>query len=482
MIEKKNLYNTFGIFLVFHLIVWTLIPTFSNVNLPLDTIEALAWGSNLQWGFNKHPPLSAFIVELIHVVFGSNDWVFYALSQVCIIVAFVFVWKLSLEIFKNKIYSLISVFILESIYFYNFTTPEFNVNICQLPFSALTIYYFWKGINNNKLLDWTLFGIFSALGFLSKYLFAYLIITLLIFFIFEYSNYKRSFFYYAFSLAISFIIISPHIKWLVDNDFITIFYGFNRTGLISSSFPEITEQLSSANSNFSSNLENVDMKLKNHVINPVIFIFKQLGILIPFFLLSFSLIKKFKLNLKLKNKKTFFLLSINLIPLLLILATAIITGAKIRTMWMTPFYLFLGILIIHLFEKNINKKNFKRFIATFLFFLILSPVTYFTISITDKTKRTDYPGKEISRLVQNKWDDNFRNEIEIVIGDEWYAGNLSYHLPSRPKWTQNLKNSILKVGVNEGVVYTGNPEILKKVCPGVFGVIRPVGYCMIGQK
>ena len=43
-------------------------------------------------------------------------------------------------------------------------------------------------------------------------------------------------------------------------------------------------------------------------------------------------------------------------------------------------------------------------------------------------KRTDYPGKEISRLVQNKWDENFVNEIKIVIGDEWSAGNLSYHL------------------------------------------------------
>ena len=49
-------------------------------------------------------------------------------------------------------------------------------------------------------------------------------------------------------------------------------------------------------------------------------------------------------------------------------------------------------------------------------------------------------------------------------------------------YSNQAKNSILKVGVNEGVVYTGNPEILKKVCPGVFGVIRPVGYCMIGQK
>ena len=59
---------------------------------------------------------------------------------------------------------------------------------------------------------------------------------------------------------------------------------------------------------------------------------------------------------------------------------------------------------------------------------------------------------------------------------------MSYHLNSRPKWTQSLKSSILRVGVNEGVIYTGNPQILKKVCPGVFGVIRPVGYCMIGQK
>ena len=40
MIEKKKLSNIFAIFLFFHLTVWTLIPSLSNVNLPLDTIEA----------------------------------------------------------------------------------------------------------------------------------------------------------------------------------------------------------------------------------------------------------------------------------------------------------------------------------------------------------------------------------------------------------------------------------------------------------
>ena len=90
--------------------------------------------------------------------------------------------------------------------------------------------------------------------------------------------------------------------------------------------------------------------------------------------------------------------------------------------------------------------------------------------------------EEISRLVQDKWDNNFTNEIKIVVGDEWSAGNLSYHLTSRPTWYNELKNKSFNIGEDQGVIYTGNPKILKRVCPGVFGTIRPVGYCMIGRK
>ena len=65
IINNKNIDNLFYIYVTSHLIVWTLIPTVTNHNLPLDTIEALAWGSNLDWGFNKHPPMSAFYSEVI---------------------------------------------------------------------------------------------------------------------------------------------------------------------------------------------------------------------------------------------------------------------------------------------------------------------------------------------------------------------------------------------------------------------------------
>ena len=149
---------------------------------------------------------------------------------------------------------------------------------------------------------------------------------------------------------------------------------------------------------------------------------------------------------------------------------------------MTPFYLFLGTLIIYIFKSQINIKKLKSFVSIFVTLFIFSPFAYSYISITQTDKRTDYPGKEIARLVQNKWDDNFRNEIKIVIGDEWFAGNLSYHLNSRPMWMYSLKNEASTLEWNEGVIYTGNPQVLKQVCPGVFGTIKPVGYCMIGLK
>ena len=51
LLNKKNIYSLFYIFIITHLFLWTLVPSLTNNNLPLDTIEHLAWGSNLDWSF-----------------------------------------------------------------------------------------------------------------------------------------------------------------------------------------------------------------------------------------------------------------------------------------------------------------------------------------------------------------------------------------------------------------------------------------------
>ena len=413
LLNKKNINNVFYIFIITHLILWTLTPSLTNNNLPLDTIEALAWGSNLDWGFNKHPPASAFFPEVFYQIFGTQDWAYYLLSQIFVIIAFTFVFKFSEELFKNKTLGLISVLLLEGIYFYNFTTPEFNVNVCQLPFWALCVYYSWKLFDKKQVTfkDCFWLGVFAAIGFLSKYLFIYLLIAidLLFFYVIFIKKYQKFDFKYLISKEVFIVLLVPHLIWLTNNDYVTIDYGLARTGLENSS-------------------------LLDHIIYPLIFLGKQIGILIPFFIMSFFLVKKFKFKISLKDKKLLFLIFINLVPIGLMFLTSMLTGSKIRTMWMTPFYLFFGVLIVYIFQAQINLKKLNGFISVFLVLFIFSPFAYAYISITKTDKRTDYPGKEVSIKTQYAWDQNHKEPINIVLGDEWYAGNLSYHLKSRPVW------------------------------------------------
>ena len=73
---------------------------------------------------------------------------------------------------------------------------------------------------------------------------------------------------------------------------------------------------------------------------------------------------------------------------------------------------------------------------------ILSPFAYVYISITQTDKRTDYPGKLIAKEIQKKWDNKYKSKISFVAGDEWVAGNLSYHLKSRPDWEGNIEDNL----------------------------------------
>ena len=123
-------------------------------------------------------------------------------------------------------------------------------------------------------------GIFSALGFLSKYLFIYLLISLILLFIYlVYFLKDRKFdFKYLISIEVFLVLLIPHIIWLFNNEFITLTYGLERAGVEN---PNIID----------------------HVKFPVIFLIKQIGILIPFLILIFLLIKKIKINLNTKDKK-----------------------------------------------------------------------------------------------------------------------------------------------------------------------------------
>ena len=412
--EKKFFY----LLCLYHLIIWTVIPYFSNRNLPLDVIEALAWGQDFDLGYSKHPPLSAWIPGLFFKIFGNKDWIYYLLSQVFIVISFVFLWELSSFFLKKKIQILLSILTLEGIAFFTFETPQFNVNICQIPLWIGTVYFFFKSIKNNKITDWIFLGTFSALGFLTKYIFAYLLISLFFYLIFISSNKKRINFNFLYALLTFFLITAPHFQWLIQNDFTTIYYALKRGGLN-------------------------EVGIYNHLLNPFKFLINQITVILPFLLLIYFLIKKVKIKIPLNDEKFIFLIFTFLLPFLLILITSLITGSRVRTMWMIPFYSLIGIFFIFLYQNHLNFKKLKNFHILLILFLIVSPTLYSLRSIY-LDSRTGYEGKKIALQIEKEWKTISADNISNVGFSEWYAGNLSYQLSNRPKVFLEENNNFYK--------------------------------------
>ena len=113
----------------------------------------------------------------------------------------------------------------------------------------------------------------------------------------------------------------------------------------------------------------------------------------------FLIVSTFKAKINFKDKKLIFLIAINIVPIILMFLTSLFMGIKIRTMWMTPFYLFIGVLFVYIFQKKIAFKKLKYFILYF--------------DKTDNFKKVLFrPGFAIQARELTQLQSNLQNQIE----------------------------------------------------------------------
>ena len=165
-------------FIILHLIVWTLLPVISHPNMPIDASETITWGHEWQLGYERHPPLAAWLAETAVALSGNKLWSYFLLSQLCIVIGFWAVWSLAQE-WLNHSRSVIAVVLLEGVYYYNFTSPEFNPNVLLLGLWPLTILAFRHALVSNNIKYWLACGLLAGLSILAKYHTAFLLISML---------------------------------------------------------------------------------------------------------------------------------------------------------------------------------------------------------------------------------------------------------------------------------------------------------------
>ena len=211
--EQPPIVRFLFLVLLLQLVLWTLVPALLYTILPLDSLEAVAWGSGFSLGNAKHPPLTGWLAGLAVAATGHADWPVYLLSQLCVTGGIVCIYLLARE-FLGREESALAALSQEFIFYYNITTPEFNVNLPTMLLWPMAALFLVRACRRDLLRDWILLGVSAGLCFLCKYysilLFAAFGVYLLT------AKDRRRLFLHAgpwIAAASGVLVILPHVMW-----------------------------------------------------------------------------------------------------------------------------------------------------------------------------------------------------------------------------------------------------------------------------
>ena len=162
--EKRAFY----IFLAVHFMVWSCIGLIRTV-LPTDALEGIYWGSFMDFGTPKHPPLFGWLAYLTYIPFKC-DYIVYFVSQLFVTLGFIYIYRLA-KYFLDENKAILSVVILEGCWAYSYITGYYGFNpdvIILFTLPAIS-YYFCRCTDENKGIDWLKLGLLVGFSFLNKY-------------------------------------------------------------------------------------------------------------------------------------------------------------------------------------------------------------------------------------------------------------------------------------------------------------------------
>jgi 4-amino-4-deoxy-L-arabinose transferase-like glycosyltransferase len=404
-------------FLVLHVLVWWLLPALLQHNLPLDVIEQLAWGREWQIVYFKHPPLPAWILESIAVVFGRWAPAMYLAGPLASALALLAVWRLGCEVLGRR-RALLAMLAQECVLYFTFFTPEFNHNVVLLPLWAAIGLAGYRAIFNNG--SWVLLGALMALGMLGKYTTALLLVSLLGLAVFHPAFRKLWTTWGPYiAVGVALLLLLPHLIGLWRIDFAPFFFPFARAPAAHHWY--------------------------DHIIYPLQFSAAQLGGVAPALLAMALLSWRREGEALFDGQQTplaaevrAYLWTITWGPAALAVAASFILGLHLKDMWGSPMWCFIGLFVMAEAVGPITTGGLQRFAIAWAS-ILLAVAGVFAIQQTigsylmRRPTRGQFPGRELAAAVEQRWHEVVgRAPLAIVAGDVWLAGSIAFYSQERP--------------------------------------------------
>ncbi len=404
------------IIICLYLLIWTLAPTLLASSVALDVSEGINWGSEWQWGYYKHPPLSSWVLYSFYTIFaklGMGVFGAYLLSQICVGITLYCNYQLGKLVWSKQVGVLGSILTM-GVFYYTYPTLEFNHNIAQFPiWSGLTL-AFYLAVTQNRWSHWLWVALLGGIGMLTKYSVIFLLLPMALYLLYPlHSHYTQKFQLLKSAkpwvcAILMLIIFSPHLSWLITNDWLPLSYAQDRgrnTSWLTSHFSWVS------------------------------FTASQLLIHIPLLIIVFFQKKhlykltKYKQGLT-KNQKLIWYLWLS--PLLILWIISLVFGVKLKDMWGMPMWGLSGLIAASFVLPNkFNQVISKMTISIVIWLLSISilMMTYlaFGHQLRDKPSRMDWNEQAIAAQAKQTWQKYSRCELDSISGDRWLTALVALH-------------------------------------------------------
>lgn len=214
-------------FAIAHAVLWTIILVNLKAaqDVHMDVAEAFAWGQKFQLGYGKHPPLSGWVAGLWFALFPVTNWSTYALAMTVVSLGMVISWFTALRVVDRRRAFLVVVML--ALYpIFNFKGFKYNPDLLQLVTLPLVVLAYLNAFEKCTARSGRWLGIAGALALMTKYWVLTMIgaVGLAALIHPDRLRYLKSPAPWV-AILVMFILMSPHLIWLKQVDFVPLTYA-----------------------------------------------------------------------------------------------------------------------------------------------------------------------------------------------------------------------------------------------------------------
>ena len=426
-----------GMLIAIHLLLWTWVgvSSRSNFDAPGDMVEAYTWAQGWQWGYYKHPPLSAWVAGLWFKLIPESHFGYSLLAALNSAVGLLGLAVLARE-FLPRPWVLLAVAVASLAPGVTTLAMRFNANAILISTWPWAVALFVRLMQRGQARDAALCGLACALAMLGKYYSAVLLMSLL-FTALALPAWRSRLLSAPFALAVLVcaLCLAPHANWLLSQVHGPLQYAQAATG---------------QESHGESVMRAFTFALAQCVFPLLAFLAMRLALTGParhrgFFQAAFAPLRP--------SANPLWLLA--MLPILATMLATVIASSRTASVWGLAMAFGLALLAASRAREAGATLSLPRLWRTlgvvWLLVAVMSPV-WWQARASLATPAVAEPREELAQAVNAVWRREIGSPLPWVSGTRALAASVSFYAGDHPRYWSLWNSAVETPWVNDGQV------------------------------